>query len=52
MSIEGNIIKCDACGLAHRMAPTVDTPALKIESAAWKLGWKTVGERDYCPNCA
>jgi Fe-S cluster assembly scaffold protein SufB len=78
VSIEGNTIKCDACGRERRMAATSaaeieDLPdavkrtyeklgipeaertyrsGVTAQAAARKLGWKSVGESDYCPDCA
>jgi hypothetical protein len=51
MSIEGNMLKCDACGRERRMPGSVNTSAVKIEAVAKRLGWKSAGERDHCPDC-
>jgi hypothetical protein len=50
MAIEGDTIKCDAGNCPHkRRFPGM--PAKKIEAAAKRLGWHSVGESDYCPDC-
>lgn len=54
MAIEGNKIKCDVCG-REKSIPTgagATSSERKIEASARRLGWKSVAERDFWPNCA
>lgn len=53
MTIEGNMVTCDGLGGNCQESIRIQSgPLKKTETAAKRLGWKFVGEREYCPRCA
>lgn len=43
------IIECDGCGFEQGDRQGKELSQIRVW--AWSVGWKTIDDKDYCPQC-